>query len=170
MGHPGCGLVAGVGGFFPEELAAKFVDLCFGVDADHFKSGDLGEVLEVVDGEGLAEAGVVGTARVDPGRAGGDFQAWFGEPDGAGYGEVGEGLRGVDDVDLVDDHAEAVAHVDERGDDGRAGGSGEDEAGWVGFARRCRGGGLRTVGLPAAMVGQISSMWEPRTFCGPVKS
>ena len=78
------------GGFAPEEFAAELVEAGFGVDADEFDPGHFGEVFEVFHGEGLAEAGVVGTAGVDPGR-GGDFETGFGEPNGAGDGEFGQG-------------------------------------------------------------------------------
>jgi hypothetical protein len=80
-------LIEFVGGVAPEELATEFVKTCFGGDADELDLRDLGEVFEVLKGEGLAEAGVVGAAGVDPG-GGGNLQVGSGDPDGSGYGEL----------------------------------------------------------------------------------
>jgi hypothetical protein len=125
-------------------------DACSSVDADELDAGDLGEVFEMLHGEGLAEAGVVCTTGVDPSCCS-DLEREPGKPDSAGYGQLGERLLGLDYVDLVDDHAKTITHIDERGDDGRTIECGEDEANGTGFTadaermdlERGLGGGMR---------------------------
>src|ERR1700678_3639626 len=64
---------------------------------------------------------------VDPG-CGGDFEAWFSMPDCTGHGEIWQRLLRLNDIHLVDDHPEAVSHIDQRGHNPRTIWRGEDQA------------------------------------------
>ena len=81
----------------------------------------------------LAEGGVVGAAGVDPGR-GRDLEARARHPDRARRGQLRQRRVRGHHVDRVDDEAEAVAEVDERGVEGGALRHVEDEARRVGLA------------------------------------
>ncbi|MFM1944672.1 MAG: hypothetical protein RI897_3654 [Verrucomicrobiota bacterium] len=128
----------GVGGFIPAQFVFEVTDAAVLVDEQVFDAGYFGEVVEVFRGEGLTEAGVVGAAGVDPAGSGGG-EIGVGIPEGAGYGEFGQGLVGFDDVDRICDKAEAVPHIDEAGIEAGAGGRIEDESGGVGFASDTEG-------------------------------
>ena len=107
---------------------------------------------------------MVGFAGGEPAFGGGG-QVGLGYPDGSGYREPGQRLVWGDDVDLVGDEPEPVAEVADAGDGGRPGG-GEDEPDRVVAVADAQWVDLYS-GRSPAMVGQTSSMWAPRIFCGP---
>src|ERR1700677_4625922 len=80
----------------------------------------------MIHGQSLAEAGVMGASGVDP-CCRGDLEAWLRMPYRAGHWQIWQWLLRLDDIHLVDDHAEAVSHIDQRGDDPRTAWRGEDQ-------------------------------------------
>ena len=74
----------------PDEFAAQLVKARVGVDTHHFDAGYFGEVFEVFDGEGLAEAGVMRSACINPRRAG-VLEIRTALPHGLGDGQFGHG-------------------------------------------------------------------------------
>ncbi|MNI57728.1 hypothetical protein D3C73_1128090 [compost metagenome] len=74
----------------------------------------------------LGEHRVVGAARQDPGFGSGR-QRGLGPPDGARHRQLGQRVRLFHGVHLIDQQAEAIAHVDQAGIDCRAGRSRENQ-------------------------------------------
>src|SRR5439155_22728860 len=77
--------------------------------------------------DGGAQDGVVRSAGEQPAFGGGG-QVGFGLPDGPGYGQPGQRLVRLDDLDHVRGQAKAVADIGEAHHQAGAGGGGEHEA------------------------------------------
>ena len=91
----------------------------------------LAPVLHHLGGEGGGQHRVVGAAGLDPALDAGE-QVGGGLPHDPGHGQVGHLQDGLDDLNVLDDHAQAAAHVDE----------GDHDAGALLALKHQTGGGL----------------------------
>jgi len=132
------------------------------VNDKELKPGDLGEVAQVPGGHGIAEAGVVRPAGIDPGR-GGDLQVGARQPQGVRHRQFGQRRVGRDNIHHVRHQAEAIAQFDQRSADRGTGVGIEDQAQRVSLAANGQRQDLQP-GLLEAMDSQTSSMCAPSTL------
>ena len=94
----------------PSKLLTQFVDIGFRADMDIFDIHDLCEIPEHFLIDSKADDGVVSAAGIDP-RFSRGLQARQGLPQNARYRQVGHIVLLLLADNVVDDHAEPVAHI-----------------------------------------------------------
>jgi len=92
--------VPGGSNFVVAQVLLEIAEVGVRVDDGGFQADDLGEIFHVLRRDALAEAGVVGSAGVDPGGATG-LEVGLVLPHGAGDGELGQRLGRGDDIGFV---------------------------------------------------------------------
>ena len=117
----------------PAQLISERAELGVGSDAHEFDACDGGKVFEVLAGDRIAEARVMGSPSMDPGCTS-SFEIWAAFPDGAGDWQLRQRLRWGDGIDFVNEQSEPVPEVDERCVERRPSRAIEDEANGIFFA------------------------------------